>query len=83
MLRGVTPASQREKLLFLVELWREPATGGASAPWRGIVKHVAHDDERYIARLSDVTAFIERCLDAHGSADDNRPESDSIRTPHW
>jgi hypothetical protein len=52
--------------MFLVELWREPATAGASGSWRGIVKHVAHDDERYIAQLSDVTAF---------------PASDTIRTP--
>ncbi len=67
--------------MFLVELWREPAPGGASASWRGIVKHVAHDDERYIAQLSDVTAFIGRCLDAHARTDNDRPESDSIRTP--
>lgn len=67
--------------MFLVELWRESATGGASAPWRGIVKHVAHDDERYIAQLSDVTAFIARCMDAHPPSGDDRPASDSIRTP--
>lgn len=67
--------------MFLVELWREPATGAASGPWRGIVKHVAHDDERYIAQLSDVTAFIGRCLDAHARSGDDRPQSDSIRTP--
>jgi len=67
--------------MFLVELWREPATDGASGSWRGIVKHVAHDRERYIAQLSDVTAFIGRCLDAHAPVGDDRPESDSIRTP--
>jgi len=67
--------------MFLVELWREPATGGASGSWRGIVKHVAHDDERYVAQLSDVTAFIARCLDAHSRTGDDLPESDTIRTP--
>jgi hypothetical protein len=66
--------------MFLVELWREPATG-APGPWRGIVKHVAHDDERYIAQLSDVTAFITRCIDAHVAGNDH-PESDTIRTAH-
>jgi hypothetical protein len=66
--------------MFLVELWREPATGGAPGSWRGIVKHVAHDRERYIAQLSDVTAFITHCLDTP-AAGDNRPGSDSIRTP--
>ncbi len=66
--------------MFLVELWREPANGGVSGPWRGIVKHVAHDDERYIAQLSDVTAFIARCIDAHPSGGESS-DSDSIRTP--
>jgi hypothetical protein len=67
--------------MFLVELWREPAPGGESGSWRGIVKHVAHDEERYIAQLPDVTAFIARCLDAHARTGADRPESDSIRTP--
>jgi hypothetical protein len=65
------------KQLFLVELWREPAADGAAGPWRGIVKHVAHDDERYVVALSDVTAFITRCIEAAG---DDGSASDRIRT---
>ncbi|MDB5070082.1 MAG: hypothetical protein JWM87_1193 [Candidatus Eremiobacteraeota bacterium] len=60
----MTPNNPRTKELFLVELWREPSTGGGSRPWRGIVKHVSHDDERYVVELADVTVFISRCIDA-------------------
>ncbi len=59
----MTSNNPRTKELFLVELWREPATGGGSGPWRGIVKHVSHEDERYVVELADVTAFIARCID--------------------
>jgi hypothetical protein len=46
------------KELFLVELWRETAENDALGPWRGIVKHVAHDDEHYVVELSDIATFI-------------------------
>jgi hypothetical protein len=51
--------------MFFVELWREP-----SASWRGIVKHIAHDDEHYVVELSDITAFIGGCIDAAAPDDD-------------
>jgi hypothetical protein len=51
----------------LVELWREPSGDGTASPWRGIVKHIGHDQERYVASLADVTAFIERCTAAPAS----------------
>jgi hypothetical protein len=70
----------RTKQLFLVELWREPPGDGAPGPWRGIVKHVSHDDERYVVSLSDVTAFITRCIDAVPAGDDGA-SSDRFRTP--
>ena len=60
----MTPIHARTKQQFLVELWREPSGDGTASPWRGIVKHVAHDEERYVANLSDVTAFIARCIGA-------------------
>jgi hypothetical protein len=60
----VTPIHARTKQQFLVELWREPSGDGTASPWRGIVKHIAHDEERYVANLSDVTAFIARCIGA-------------------
>ena len=63
-LRGVTPIHARTKQQFLVELWREPSGDGAASPLRGIVKHIGHDQERYVASLADVTAFIERCITA-------------------
>jgi hypothetical protein len=77
----VTPTDLRKRQLFLVELWREPSTGGAAGSWRGLVKHVAHDDERYVASLSDVTAFITRCIDAAAPPGDDGSASDRIRTP--
>ncbi len=60
----MTHISARTKQQFLVELWREPSLDGTASPWRGIVKHIAHDDERYVATLADVTAFIARCIGA-------------------
>jgi hypothetical protein len=63
----VTPIHARTKQQFLVELWREPSGEGTASPWRGIVKHIAHDEERYVATLSDVTAFIARCIGAPAS----------------
>ena len=60
----MTNASPRKKLLFFVELWREPPSGAVPASWRGIIKHIAHDDEHYIVQLSDITAFIASCAEA-------------------
>ena len=76
----MTPANPRTRQLLLVELWREPSSDGAPGPWRGIVKHVAHEDERYVVSLSDVTAFITRCIDAASLSDDGSA-SDRFRTP--
>jgi hypothetical protein len=77
----VTPANPRTRQLFLVELWREPSADGAAGPCRGIVKHVGHDDERYVASLSDVTAFIARCIEVEASPAGDGSGSDRIRTP--
>ncbi|MDP9105242.1 MAG: hypothetical protein M3N49_04835 [Candidatus Eremiobacteraeota bacterium] len=60
----MTPIHARTKQQFLVELWREPSGDGPASSWRGIVKHIGHDQERYVASLADVTAFIERCIGA-------------------
>ena len=79
----MTPTDPRQRQLFLVELWREPSAGGAAGSWRGVVKHVAHDDERYVASLSDVTAFIARCIDAVAHPGVDGSASDRIRTPRW
>lgn len=67
--------------MFLVELWREPSADGAAGSWRGIVKHVGHDDERYVANLSDVTAFVARCIDAIAPPGDGNLSRTEIRTP--
>jgi hypothetical protein len=77
----VPPANPRTKQLFLVELWREPAAGGRPGPWRGVVKHVAHDDERFVVSLSDVSAFIAHSIGAVVPADEAGSGSDGIRTP--
>jgi hypothetical protein len=68
--------------MFVVELWREPSPDGAAGSWRGIVKHVPHDEERYVASLSEVTAFIARCIEATVPPGDESGASDRIRTPH-
>ena len=73
--------SARVRQQFLVELWREPSADGTNGSWRGIVKHVAHDAERYVAALSDVTAFIARCIGAPMPPGDAGSPSDRIRTP--
>lgn len=77
----MTPANPRTRQLFVVELWHEPSPDGIAGSWRGIVKHVAHDDERYVAGLSDVTAFIARCIDAAVPPGNDGSASDRIRTP--
>ena len=77
----MTPANPRTRQQFLVELWREPSGTGALSGWRGIVKYIAHDKERYVATLADVTAFIAACIDAPAPAENGRPESDDFRTP--
>lgn len=79
----MTPANPRKRQLFLVELWREPSADGGAGSWRGIVKHIEHDDERYVSSLSDVTAFIARCIDASTPPGDGGAASDRIRTPRW
>lgn len=66
--------------MFVIELWREPTKDGPSGSWRGIVKHVGHDEERYIAQLPDVTTFIARCLDGDVPAREADLKSDTIRT---
>jgi hypothetical protein len=60
----------RKRYLFLVELWREPSSAGGAAPLRGIVKQVAHDAERYIVRLADVTSFMAQCINDAPPADE-------------
>ena len=75
---GTPRENARVRQQFLVELWREPSGDGKAGSWRGIVKHVAHDDERYIAGLSDVTAFIARCIDAATPPGDDGPPSNKF-----
>ncbi|MDQ6929141.1 MAG: hypothetical protein M3126_00555 [Candidatus Eremiobacteraeota bacterium] len=47
----------RIKHLFAVEIWRE-ASQSETGPWRGIVKHVAHDRQTYFQNLGALTDFI-------------------------
>jgi hypothetical protein len=68
----VTPSTPRTRHLFLVELWREPREG-APGSLRGIVKHLAHHEECYVAALADVTVFIARRIDAVLPPGEDRP----------
>ena len=76
----MTPANPRTRQQFLVELWREPSADGALSAWRGIVKHLAHDQERYVASLADVTAFISSRIAEPAPSDSGRSDSDAFRT---
>jgi len=71
------------KKLFLVELWRETAENDALGPWRGIVKHVAHDDEHYVVELSDIATFIAWAIGLDSPRGDDSSPSDTIRTPRF
>jgi hypothetical protein len=53
----VSTGNPRAKHLFVVEIWRE-ASEDVSAPWRGIVKHVAHERQTYFQNLGGLTDFI-------------------------
>lgn len=54
----------RIKHVFVVEMWRENHAD-ASALWRGMVKHVAHEQQqRYFADLRDLADFIALRLQA-------------------
>jgi hypothetical protein len=66
--------------MFLVELWREPSALDTRAGWRGIVKHLAHEDEHYIAEMSDITTFIARCAEAVAPSPDVKSSADGFRT---
>ncbi len=48
--------------IFTVEMWRESSLD-VSTPWRGLVKHVTHGQQRYFGTLGDLTAFIALRLD--------------------
>jgi hypothetical protein len=71
----VTTGNPRDKHLFTVEIWRE-ASEDVSAPWRGVVKHVAHDRQTYFQNLGGLTDFIALRLGAAPiSADDEGDKS--------
>jgi hypothetical protein len=60
----------RTKHIFVVEMWREESSDAAST-WRGVVKHVAHGEQRYFVDLVDLTHFVTLRLQADG-----KPERD-------
>lgn len=51
-------------------MWRE-ASADASAPWRGVVKHLEHDRQTYFHSLGGLTDFISVRLMAPAKADDD------------
>jgi hypothetical protein len=55
----------RIKHIFVVEMWREDSSDAASS-WRGMVKHVAHGEQRYFVDLGDLTQFLTLRLQADG-----------------
>jgi hypothetical protein len=61
----VDTSQTRTKHIFVVEMWREDSSDAASS-WRGVVKHVAHDEQRYFVELGDLTQFVALRLQAGG-----------------
>lgn len=51
------PASRRE-YLFVVRIWVETDAQHAVHRWRGLVQHVASDQQIYFSSLDDLNDFI-------------------------
>jgi hypothetical protein len=66
----VDTSNTRTKHIFVVEMWREGSSGEAPS-WRGMVKHVAHGEQRYFVDFGDLTHFLTLRLQA-----DHTPERD-------
>jgi len=66
----VDSTNTRTKHIFVVEMWREGSSGEAPS-WRGMVKHVAHGEQRYFVDFGDLTHFVMLRLRA-----DHTPERD-------
>jgi hypothetical protein len=66
----VDNSQTRTKHIFVVEMWREGSPDEASS-WRGMVKHVAHGEQRYFVDFGDLTRFLTLRLQA-----DHTPERD-------
>ncbi|HEY5093531.1 MAG TPA: hypothetical protein VII69_00275 [Candidatus Eremiobacteraceae bacterium] len=60
----------RTKHIFVVEMWRE-GSPDETLSWRGMVKHVAHGEQRYFVDFGDLTRFLMLRLQA-----DHSPEGD-------
>ncbi len=58
----------RTKHIFVVEMWRERSLDAAPT-WRGMVKHVAHAEQRYFVDFGDLTHFLELRLQADQTAE--------------
>ena len=61
-------SQSRTKHIFVVEMWREGFADSAPS-WRGMVKHVAHGEQRYFVDLVDLTKFLMLRLQAEPSHD--------------
>jgi hypothetical protein len=61
----------RIKHIFVVEMWREGSPDAAPS-WRGMVKHVAHAEQRYFVDLGDLTHFVTQRLKAEHSPELDR-----------
>jgi hypothetical protein len=52
---------------FIIKIWlEETAEEAGQAVWRGHITHVPSGERRYIADLSDITAFIVPYLERMG-----------------
>jgi hypothetical protein len=57
----MSDAVSRTKHIFVVEIWSD-APLESPAEWRGVIKHVSHDRQRYFSVLDDVPDFIVQAL---------------------
>jgi hypothetical protein len=53
----MSETSPRTKHIFVVEIWSDAPTDSPEV-WRGVIKHVSHERQRYFSNLADVPDFI-------------------------
>ena len=60
---------------FVIKIWLEEETGSPGhEKWRGHITYVDTEERRYVERLAEITAFIEKHLAAAGAQIDEGDE---------
>jgi len=68
--RAIMARFEREGHSFVIRLWRENhEEDEAMVEWRGWIDHVQSGERRYFRDLSQISLFIERCLNDTANSD--------------